>query len=381
MKRIFNPKRLKQALMYRNMTVSELAERINEARQTISMYRNGRVDAVDMKKISDISRELGFPKKFFFEEDVAVIESPVYFRSQLTAKKNYKDSQKVSLKFLVTIYKFLSKYIDFPKTNIPDCSGLSPEEAAARLREKWGLGEEPLKNLVRIVEEQGIIVSCCATKTDTIDAFSERFIIEPSEKVFIIGYSENKKAAARIHFDIAHELGHICLHDWDDDEDLDKEEFREKESEANRFAAAFLLPERTFFKDAKTTPVTIPAYTKLKEKWKTSIQAMIMRTRNLGLISYADYQKFIIDMQKRGQRKYEPLDDKLITAEPSVLRTAVMLLLENNVFDATEFMERLSLEGNMSIYPEDVEELIGLPYGILQKSKVINLGNLALKGK
>lgn len=106
-----------------------------------------------------------------------------------------------------------------------------------------------------------------------------------------------------------------------------------------------------------------------------------MRSKNLDLINYDTYQKVIVDMQKRGLRKAEPLDDKLITAEPSVLRTAVMLLLENNVFNAAEFMERLSREGSISIYPEDVEELIGLPYGVLQKSRVLNFRNLALKGR
>ncbi|WP_456003745.1 ImmA/IrrE family metallo-endopeptidase [Phascolarctobacterium faecium] len=243
------------------------------------------------------------------------------------------------------------------------------------------MGTGPINNLVRIVEDNGIVVACCSTKTDAIDAFSKRFIREGSEEVFIIGYSENKKTAARIHFDIAHELGHICLHNWDDDEEVDKEEFKERESEANRFAAAFLLPEKTFAIDARKVNASIPAYAKLKEKWKTSIQAMIMRSKNLDLINYDTYQKVIVDMQKRGLRKAEPLDDKLITAEPSVLRTAVMLLLENNVFNAAEFMERLSREGSISIYPEDVEELIGLPYGVLQKSRVLNFRNLALKGR
>lgn len=50
MKRVFNPKRLNQALMYRNVTVSELAERVGEQRQTISMYRNGKMDHIDMER-------------------------------------------------------------------------------------------------------------------------------------------------------------------------------------------------------------------------------------------------------------------------------------------------------------------------------------------
>ncbi len=40
---------------------------------------------------------------------------------------------------------------------------------------------------------------------------------------YLIAYSNNKTSAARIHFDIAHELGHICLHEWSEDiEELSK---------------------------------------------------------------------------------------------------------------------------------------------------------------
>lgn len=379
MKRIFNPKRLRQALIYRNMTASELAERTDEVRSTVSMYQNGKVDSVDIEKVKKFSKELKFPMNFFFEVDEIFAKSPVYFRSQLTAKKNYRDAQKVKLEFLINVYRFLNKYIEFPKLNIPNCSGLSPEDAADLLRQKWGLGDGPIKNLIRVAENNGIIVACCSTQTNAIDAFSKRFTIESSEEAFIIGYSANKQTAARIHFDIAHELGHICLHDWEDIDEIDKDEFKEKESEANRFAAAFLLPEEPFSIDARITPLSIPAYTKLKAKWKTSIQAMIMRTRNLNIIKHEVYTDFIINMQKRGLRKSEPLDDKLITAEPSMLSTAVMLLLENNVFDATEFMDRLSTDANLSIYPEEIEKLLELPDGILQKSKILKFKNLSIK--
>ncbi len=87
MKRVFNPKRLNQALMYRNVTVSELAERVGEQRQTISMYRNGKMDHIDMEKVSKISNVLKFPLQFFFEVDNIVEDGAVFFRSQLTAKK------------------------------------------------------------------------------------------------------------------------------------------------------------------------------------------------------------------------------------------------------------------------------------------------------
>ena len=95
---------------------------------------------------------------------------------------------------------------------------------------------------MRTVEQNGIIVTTFATDTDDIDAFSQYIDMNDSD-VYIIALSSNKESAARINFDIAHELGHIMLHEWSEDEEvLTREEFKAKEKEANEFAAAFLLP-------------------------------------------------------------------------------------------------------------------------------------------
>ncbi len=69
----------------------------------------------------------------------------------------------------------------------------------------------------------------------------------------------------------------------------------------------------------------------LKKKWKVSIAAMIRRAERLDIITKEDYQSLIRIMQRRGQRKEEPLDDVLITASPALLKASVMMLLQENV--------------------------------------------------
>ena len=77
-----------------------------------------------------------------------------------------------------------------------------------------------------------------------------------------------------------------------DIEDVSKEEFKRKEREANDFAAAFLLPEETFRRDAERGPQTITYYKQLKKKWKVSIAAMILDvTVNYPLLETSPYQK------------------------------------------------------------------------------------------
>ncbi|WP_461194029.1 phage DNA-binding protein [Clostridioides difficile] len=375
----FNGERLKKARIYRGMTVAELAERIDCQRQTVSMYENNKSKPNDNNVVKRIAKELGFPVKFFLETGTNIAIGSTYFRALLTTNKKYRAEQIQKMEFLAEIYFFLQDYIEFPTLNLPDCSGKTPEEAALLLREAWGLGLKPIDNIIYEVEQHGILVTSFSTSTDDIDAFSQMIDIS-GETVYLIGYSSNKTSASRIHFDIAHELGHICLHEWSEDvEALEKQEFKDRESEANRFASTFLLPEETFKIDAKRTPLRIPSYTELKRKWKVSIQAMIRRSYSLGIISMDEYQSMIRTLQRRGLRKSEPLDDELLTSLPALLKTAVLMLLNEKVFTPKEFMDELSFSYNFSLEPEEVEYLLNLPKNTLTSAKVIPFPDLQLK--
>ena len=151
--------------------------------------------------------------------------------------------------------------------------------------------------------------------------------------------------------------------------------------QANDFAAALLLPSDTFGRDAEAGPQSLPYYKKLKQKWKVSIAAMLRRSKELGILAYDNYQTLIKIMQKRGQRKEEPLDDILITAEPSYFRMAVIMLLQEDVFTPREFMHELSSEYGFSVYPEEVEHLLRLPEGTLTSSKIVDISSLQLRNR
>ncbi len=379
MQRKFNYLRLKKALDYRCMSIIELAQKTQISRQTLADYKNKRSVPADIEKIRAIASVLNFPVKFFLEEDIEGACGTTFFRSLLTTKKNYRRAQKTKLEMMGEAYGFLKEYIEFPTTDIPRLLDFAPEDAANQLREYWGLGDLPITNIIPLVEQHGILVTCVDTGTDAIDAFSTNYQYSNGETRYLIGYSQNKKSAARIHFDIAHELGHICLHGLNSEEELDKEQFKKQENEANKFASAFLLPKDSFKKDAQAVPVTIKSYTKLKKKWYTSIAAMLMRAYNLGVIDSDKYKDVLIKMQKQGIRKQEPLDADLITAEPSLMKTAVYLLLSNNVFSKSEFVKAFSEEGQLSLFPDQIEQIIGLEYGTLQEPKVISFPELQLK--
>ncbi len=376
----FNGERLKQARIYRGLTVAELAEKVGCQRQTLSMYEIAKSQPAENAVVERLAHELNFPIHYFYENTTLGVAGTVYFRSLLTANKKYRNEQIVKMSFLSQIYSLLQDYIEFPKfVPLIPSEDNSPEKVAALLRNAWGLGQGPLDNLISIVEQHGILVTSFSTSTNDVDAFSE-FVDVGDNPTFLIAYSNNKTSAVRIHFDIAHELGHICLHEWSDDiENISKEDFSVRERQANDFAAAFLLPEQTFKQDALAGPQTISYYKQLKKKWKVSIAAMIRRAENLGVMTMDEYQTLIRIMQRRGQRKEEPLDDILITAGPALLKTSVIMLLQENVFTPKEFMDELSFNYGLSINPSEVEYLLDLPSGTLVPSKIIDISSLQIK--
>lgn len=378
----FNGKRLKIALDLKGLSTSDFAEEMGVKRQTISMYENGKISSPEFSKVLKMSQILGFPIDFFLDTDTEAVSfsRATYFRSLLTTSKKYRSEQEIKISFVSTIYGYLSEYVNFPVLKLPEISDADDVETIAlKLRKCWKLGNGPINNLIFHAEQNGIILTSFSTSTDDIDAFSQKISVCDEER-YIIALSENKNTAARLHFDVAHELGHILLHDWNDDlEKLSTSEFREREQEANDFASAFLLPKETFIQDLGSYTDSLNYYIELKKKWNVSVAAMIRRAKNLGLINYDKYQSLMRQMQKRGIRKFEPFDDVLITAQPSLLKTAVEMLVNGDVLSANDILNELSNEYNLSLNPEYIEMLLGLKTGTLKVKIASPLHILDLK--
>lgn len=379
-KQLFNGERLKAARVYREIGVGELAELLGVKRQTVSMYESGKLLNPGIENIEKMSEVLRFPVDFFLERSEEHEMGPVFFRSLLTSNIRYKAAQEQRMEFIEQIYVCIRSYLDFPEHHFPAYDpNITPEEAARKLREQWGLGDKPIKDLVYTVEDHGVVVTTFESSSDDVDAFSKRLTLSDGEECYFIGYSKNKTAAARIHFDIAHELGHIMLHRfYDDIEGMEKNEFKEMESEAHDFASAFLLPEDSFKKDIVGYADNLSYYIQLKKKWRVSIAAMIRRAYNLKLINMETYQELMRTMQRKGMRKVEPLDGELFTAEPTLLKTAMKMLLDG-VLTPEEFMDELSNEYQLTLDSAEVEKLLNLPTGTLAIDKKAKIHKLELK--
>lgn len=373
-----NGEHLKTARLFRGLSLSDLSDKTGITKQALSLYENGTIKP-EINKLFAISNALNFPLEYFMCEDTFNVKTEsTYFRSLMSTSKIARTSQSVRLEFIAKLYETLIEYVDFPNRNFPDITfngrkGYNEnedaqdteeiEEIAVRCRKFWGLGNEPISNLQKLIESKGIIVTSLDTKESEIDAFSQRTIID-NNSVYIIVLNSSKNYV-RARFDIAHELGHILLHPWSENiEELSKQEFKDRESQANKFAGAFLLPKESFGNDISHYPTKLDFYIHLKDKWNVSIQAMIYRAHQLEIISTSQYQYLMRQISKRGWRLNEP-GDKPYIMNKTLLQEAVELLFSEGEMTPSMLMFTLRKKG-LILRHEDVEDLLALERDSLQ---------------
>jgi Zn-dependent peptidase ImmA (M78 family) len=168
------------------------------------------------------------------------------------------------------------------------------------LRKLWGLGPGPISNVLALLESKGIVVCRYEMQGESVEAFS--FWNGARQLVFM---ASEKEAGVRLRYDLAHELGHLVLHRWVEQSDLeDRATLKAIEGEADKFAGAFLLPSTSFPNEVYTT--RLDAFVPLKEHWKVSIQAMVYRCRDLELIDGDQALNLYKQISFRRWRKKEP---------------------------------------------------------------------------
>lgn len=382
----FNGQRLKEALQFREKKMTELADETGISKQSLSLYANdGNVPPFD--NVIKIARALDFPTDFFMSEDLCTASTGnTYFRSQASATKKSRNAQKIKLEYVSKMYEVILNYMNVPELNIPDTSAISIpndianvdseqaineiEKLAKMVREHWDLGNGPIDNLQYALQSNGIIVTGFRDVDTDIDAFSQQITID-GKVVYIIALAIGSKPIERLRFDMAHELGHILMHMWgEDNEDISKDEFNAREKQANMFASALLLPKETFSKSVSAYPTNIDYYLALKKKWKVSMQAMMYRARQLDIISTNQFQYMMRTMSKNGNRTHEP-GDKPGEIGDTIFQAALDMLFEGGYLTVRELLKEF---GRYGIYlsQHDLENLMYLRAGTLyQEPKVI----------
>ncbi len=191
-----------------------------------------------------------------------------------------------------------------------------------------------------------------AEKLDAFSQWSDRF-----ELPFII-LSRDKASAARQRFDALHELAHIVLHRHIPAKRLnDRAFYKMVERQADLLAGFSPLPAREFA-DELYAP-SLDGFLAIKERWGTSVGAMIMRCVSLDILSEEAARRMWINYNRRGWRNGEPLDGRMEKEAPWLIRRSLELLMSEGVQSAAEILTALPFP------PADLEEIGDLEPGTL----------------
>ena len=175
-----------------------------------------------------------------------VLEAVEFRKKKITSKR---EEAQVEAKVLHMLERYLliEELLGLPSVEwdkpraapYPVVSDPSDADRAARsVRVHWGLGLDPIPNLVELLEERGVkILSVDLTNIDGLTARVHR-TGKTAAPVIIVN---RKDWGERQRFTMAHELGHMVLEIASKVDD---------EKAAHRFAGAFLMPAEALWASA-----------------------------------------------------------------------------------------------------------------------------------
>ena len=309
---------------------SALGEAANVTAAAVSLYERAAAIPAD-RSLAAFAKRLNVDVEFFCAPNERA-DVPAFFRSLRAASAIERRRAKHKTEVVRELVETLEAEVRLPDLDLPwhpveEGQDGQPAKAARLTRNVWGLHPGPIDNVVRSVERHGVVVARPRSQQDTrIDAYSVRFRRRP---VIVMSVGKGKRDRSR--FDVAHELGHLIMHDPAD------AMTRWLEKQAHQFAAAFLMPEQDIREDLEQA-ATLDDLRELKREWRVSLAALTLRQRDLGIIDQERYTSRMKTMSARGWRRHEPVD--LGEPEsPVLLKKAMKLagLNENDLANRTGF--------------------------------------------
>ena len=308
-----NPKMITVARESRGFSQLELAEKLSLSPSNLSRMEQDFIE-VGENHLKSISTILNYPEEFFYQEGETLPPA-------LALRKRNVVAQKIMLPIeaQVNIYRLnvekLLKAISQPEINLPvlDIEKLgSPAEAARKLRKLWKIEKGAINNLTQVLEDNGLFLINFDFNTERVDGMS----ILANGK-FPVVFSNKRSLGDRQRFTLAYELGHLVMH-----LQTNPSFTRDISHEANEFAAEFLMPEKDIKGDFKDG-VNLNVLADLKRKWKVSMQALLYRANDIGVITDNQKRYLINQFNSMNIRRREPAELDIPRENPMKLRDLI----------------------------------------------------------
>lgn len=350
MEQAFNGANLRLARVFHGLSLDDLAGQVGKTRQYLHKLETNQGEPTPSLAES-LASALKTSESFFYRSTVRPLtEENVHFRKLFTTRSVIKQVAMAKAEMFGLLVAYLEDQLNLPAVSIPSFPSPSTvediEQASEACRRHWGLGLGPIDNMVRIVERAGALVTTFNSVSAEIDALSVAF------QRPIIVRNEAKESACRQRFDIAHELGHFVMHAGQQTGD------RTTESQANRFASAFLLPRSMMaahWPKPKGSRLDWVGMRQFKLTWKVSKAAILYRARQLNLIDDNQYKSGVITLRRTGEATSEKEDRQIPLESPKLTCQAVLALVNRAGKNPHQIAEDLGWTLEL------LEEIVGAP--------------------
>ena len=244
---MINPARLQQARELHGFTQTALAQQVGVHQSAIAQFETGRIQP-SPAVLDAISRATGFPLAFFTRPSGPTFPlGSLRFRARAAMTARQRRQAWWYAHTLYELMAYMAVQTEYPAPRLPRLAG-DPVAAAAVTRQALGLPpDQPIGPLIRTLERGGVWVVAIPVSLPRRDAFSTWAGGDGSTPVIVVTATP---AGDRRRFSVAHELGHLVLHQ------VPEGSLHAVEQQADAFAAAFLLPEAAM-REVLVPPITL----------------------------------------------------------------------------------------------------------------------------
>ncbi len=320
-----NPEMLVVARLSRGISQVETAEQIGVSAGMLSKWENGVVEPPH-ERLRQLADALSYPTDLFYQPERVRGTDSICFhhRKRKSMPVRLLDQVEASMHLAQLQANRLLRHLEVENsleflTLDPDEHG-GPQEVAQALRGYWRIPRGPIRNMTTLVEAAGCVVRFTDFRTRKLDGMSGWGKGTPP--LFFIN---SLNPVDRSRWTIAHELGHLVMHQSTITEG-------DPESEANAFAQEFLLPGDEIKPALRR--VSFSNLPSLKAKWRVSMKALIKTAEELSAIPPGRAKSLYVQYSRAGFNRGEPFP---LEAEPSsVLRDAVSVHLSQHGYTVAE---------------------------------------------
>ena len=301
--------RLKSGRMMNGLSLQGLADRLKDlgtpiSKQAINKYEQG-LSIPNSEMIGMLSMALKVRPEYFYNEALVKF-------GEIEFRKLQSYSVKESQRIIEISRDELRRYLELeimlgietrftnPLSKFAITDYKSVEMAADKIRSSWKLGTNSIPNTIELLENNNIKV--IEIESDLrLDGFStyanNHYPIIVLNKTKLDGKPDRKRWTA------LHELGHIVLN-------IEHLSDKEKEKYCHYFAGALLFPKMKMELElgTKRSKLSIRELGALKQEYGISMQAIVYRAKDLGIINESTYRQFFSMFTQLGYRINEPID-------------------------------------------------------------------------